>query len=201
MNTGAAMNWHVRVDGPGPILHQLALAISDHDIRLLRRDSIFVLAGSRLDALDDAGAAQREADRIITILSASARLSFGSTEPLEAGDIVEAFDDGSRPDALDDPGDPDSWSRRSSLSKCVRAALDDPEMEQALRLRNAGDLDWPALERIHRIIEQAEGRRAKPLPPRTTLAEARSVVDRLLIAWMVTATRPGARLRRRRSAS
>ena len=53
--------------------------IADEDIRLENRDGVFNLGGARLDLLTDATNVRREADRITMILSASARLSFGST--------------------------------------------------------------------------------------------------------------------------
>ena len=81
------MKWEVRVQGPGTILTQIALAVSDEDIRLALRDGAFVLSGSRLDSLTDAASVRHDAERIVTLLSSSARLSFGSTERLTVGDV------------------------------------------------------------------------------------------------------------------
>jgi hypothetical protein len=56
-------------------------------------------------------------------------------------------------------GELGTWSQ-SSLFKSLRQALSDPAMEKALRLRDAGNLDWPELVRVCEIFEQARGRRA-----------------------------------------
>src|SRR5215813_10892982 len=84
------MRWEVRIQGPEPILKQIGLAVSDEDIRLAPRDGAFVLTGSRLDSLADAASVRHEAGRIVTLLSSSARLTFGSTEPLTVADVAEA---------------------------------------------------------------------------------------------------------------
>src|SRR5215813_4243817 len=118
------MKWEVRVQGPGTILKQIALAVSDEDIRLALRDGAFVLSGSRLDGLADAASVGQEAERIVTLLSSSARLSFGSTERLTVGGVSEtragtvqpSTDRGPASTSFDRPGAPQGWAQLSSLS-------------------------------------------------------------------------------------
>jgi hypothetical protein len=196
-----------------------------------------------LDLWPDAQTAQREAERIITILSGSARLSLGSTESLHVGDVVECIEDADAdagagpPDVprhrlvrqneftvIDGPGDRYAWSQQSTLSKSVREALLNPAMEEALRLRNTGSLNWAELLRIYALIEKATGGKLavaafcgvtdaaitrfqqsadsvavaeRPGPnghehPEElpmALTDARSFVDRLLMAWLGASTR------------
>jgi hypothetical protein len=171
------MRWKVGVEGPPGIVHLLSIVISDHDIRLVAGRNVSVLHGSSLDSLDDACSVRCQAERIVTILSGSARILLGSTEPLQVMDVTDA-----RADVSEDPGshlprDPGhlvgrggrtasgksgglgTWSQ-SSLFKSLRQALSDPAMEKALRLRDAGSLGWPELVRVCEIFEQARGRRA-----------------------------------------
>jgi hypothetical protein len=242
------MRWEVRIDGPRAILRQLALAVSDQDIQLVTREEMCMLSGSRLDSLADVRSVRHEAERIITILSSSARLSLGMTESIQVADVTDMRADdskgvdvepppesphvrnGRRSTLIDWADHPDAWPKRSSLSKSLREALSNPVMEQALRLRNADSLTWTELVRIYEIIEKAAGgmtavtalcgvpraaierlRHAsnsmsatgepgplgagdtQPSPDSMTLAEARSLVDRLLMAWLSSATRSRAR--------
>jgi hypothetical protein len=220
------MRWEVRLDGPSALLHQLALTIAEWDIRVVNREGAFLLCGARLDSQDDAGRVRREAERIVTLLSASARLSLGSTVPLRIADVAAAAPG----TTADSPPAPDQWSRRSSLSASMRAALSNPTLEQALRLRNSGELNWSDMLRMYSLIEEAaggkpslsasggthaaiaqllqtarcftdvewtseRGRSARRLSNPMTLAEARSFVDRLLIALIVSGSRRRARRR------
>lgn len=170
------MRWEVRIEGPSALLHQLALAISDRDIRLVDRNGTFILCGARLDALHNAASVLREAERIVTLLSVAARLSLGSRAQLRVPDaaVACAAPRGHGPAAhspetariLNGPGvsihwspAPAAWSRRSSLSRSLRDALANPTLEKALRLRNGGELNWPDLIRVYRLIEEAAGGR------------------------------------------
>jgi hypothetical protein len=170
------MRWKVGVEGPPRIVHLLSIVISDHDIRLVAGRSVSVLHGSRLDSLDDAGSVRCQAERIVTILSGSARILLGSTESLHVMDVTESGADASEDPGTHLPRDPGhrgrggrtasgrsgdlgTWSQ-SSLFKSLRQALSDPAMEKALQLRDAGNLDWPELVRVCEIFEQARGRRA-----------------------------------------
>jgi hypothetical protein len=192
--------WEVEVDGPDAILYQLALAISDRDLALIKRGDAVVLAGSRLDAFDEPCSVRREAERILSLLSSAARLLFGSTVSLRPGRILERNPDERGPCACDDPH---AWSRRSSLSASVREALTTPAMEIALRHRD-GEPSKADFIRIYDIVENAVGgRRAtaalcgvsvativrlhREHPTRQapmTLEETRRVVDRVLMAWL-----------------
>jgi hypothetical protein len=166
------MRWQVGIQGPCAVLHQLALAVSAEDIRLARLDAGFILGGSRLDSLSDAGIVRREAERIVAILSGSARVSLGSTGLLQVADVTEGRvqepqDVGAAalPEALDlrritgGPDDPNAWPKRSSLSNCVREALSNPAIEEALRLRDTDNLNWTELVQIYQVIEKAIGGR------------------------------------------
>ena len=169
------MRWKVGIEGPPGIIHPLAIAVSDHDMRLVAGQNVVILCGSRLDLLDDVCSVRRQAQRIVTILSGSARLLFGSTESLQVTDVTDARADvytdavielppcearhrsrrGART-ATDRPCDRNAWSD-SLLFKLLRVTLSDPAMEEALRLRDAIDLDWAELVRIYEIIEEAVG--------------------------------------------
>jgi hypothetical protein len=192
--------WEVEVEGPDSILYQLALAISDRDLALVKRGDAFVLNGSRLDAFDEPCSVGREAERIVSLLSSAARLSLGSTASLRAGAVVERTFDHREPCACDDPH---AWSRRSSLSTSIREALSSPAMERALRLRD-GEPSKADFIQIYDIFEKEVGdRRAaaalcgitvativrlhRKHPTRhapMTLEETRRFVDRVLMAWL-----------------
>jgi hypothetical protein len=167
------MKWEVRVQGPEPILKQVGLAVSDEEIRLVPRDSAFILSGSRLDSLADAASVRHEAGRIVTLLSSAARLSLGSREGLTVGDVAEARpESASTPSAapsakpsgrgapatcLDRTATPPTWARDSSLSRSVRSALVNPALEQALALRDTLAPDWTDLAQLCTLIEGGMG--------------------------------------------
>ena len=232
------MRWKVGIAGQQAVLHQLAIVVSNDDMRLEVRDDLAFLSGARLDALSDIASVQREAERIVTIMSAFARLLLGVTDSLRVVDVAEtpAPDPGtavagsSPAPASSDAGTsssngaPDAWPR-SSLLQSLRLVLSNPAMEQALSLRDTSRLDGTRLSQICRIIESAAGRpavtrfsgmsqtalqrlhaaaslsaaegndagddaaTAEGSPDRMTLAEARSLVDRLLMAWVGSVAR------------
>ena len=234
------MRWKVGIAGQHTVLHQLAIVVSNDDMRLEVRDDVAVLSGARLDALDDIASVQREAERIVTIMSAFARLLLGVGDSLRVVDVAEmqAPDSGG---AIAEPsaspsltpagagtstqqGAADAWPR-SSLLQSLRLVLSNPAMEQALSLRDTSRLDGSRLSQICRIVEGAAGRSAvarfsgmsqtalqrlhaaansvtdgddaEGAADRMTLAEARSLVDRLLMAWLGSAARhtPGLHVR------
>jgi hypothetical protein len=231
------MRWKVGIAGQHTVLHQLAIVVSNDDMRLEVRDDVAVLSGARLDALDDIASVQREAERIVTIMSAFARLLLGVGDSLRVVDVAEvpALDPGgaiAEPSASPSPsltpagagtstqhGATDAWPR-SSLLQSLRLVLSNPAMEQALSLRDTSRLDGSRLSQICRIIEAAAGRSAvarfsgmsqtalqrlhaaansgtgegddaaaEGAADRMTLTEARSLVDRLLMAWLGSAAR------------
>jgi len=232
------MRWKVGIAGPPAVLHQLAIVVSNDDMRLDVRDDLAFLSGARLDALSDIASVQREAERIVTIMSAFARLLLGVSDSLRVVDVAEtpAADPGaavagsaSTPsDAGASPqnGVPDAWPR-SSLLQSLRLVLSNPAMEQALSLRDTSRLDGSRLSQICRIVEAAAGRSAVTrfsgmsqtalqrlhaaansvtadgddaaagAGDGMTLSEARSLVDRLLMAWVGSAARhaPGLQAR------
>lgn len=231
------MRWKVGIAGPHKVLHQLAIVVSNEDMRLEVDGELAALSGARLDALDDADSVQREAERIVTIMSAFARLLLGVSDSLRVVDVTEA----SAPDpavaiagsptapVLAATSAPDAWTR-SSLRQSLRLVLSNPAMEQALSLRDTSRLDGSRLSQICRIVEGAAGRSAvarfsgmsqaalqrlhaaanlwpadgdDAAPPASagpdglTLTEARSLVDRLLMAWLGSASRHTPRLHAR----
>lgn len=225
------MRWKVRIAGQHTVLHQLAIVVSNDDMRLEVRDDVAVLSGARLNALDDVASVQREAERIVTIMSAFARLLLGVGDSLRVVDVVEVPAPDSDGVLHEAPASPsltpagagpaaqhpaaDGWPR-SSLLQSLRLVLSNPAMEQALSLRDTSRLDGSRLSQICRIVEAAAGRSAvarfsgmsqtalqrlqaaassatvdgdDAAPDRMALAEARSVVDRLLMAWLGSAAR------------
>lgn len=194
------MPWEVEVEGPDAILYQLALAISDRDLALVKCGNGFVLNGSRLDAFDELCSVRREAERIVSVLSSASRLSLGSTVSLRTGAVLARNTDERVPCAC---ADPYAWSRRSSLSTSVREALATPAMEAALRLRD-GEPTKTDFVRIYDVVENAIGgrRAAAALGGVTvaaiarlhreqstrhramTLEETRRFVDRMLMSWL-----------------
>jgi len=54
------MRWKVGIAGQPAVLHQLAIVVSNDDMRLDAHDGLAFLSGARLDALEDAVAALRE---------------------------------------------------------------------------------------------------------------------------------------------
>jgi hypothetical protein len=157
------MRWTVGVDGPQNILDQLGIAVSDRDIRLNTGRGGVVLSGSQLESLDDIASVQREAARIVSILSGFARLVLGSTEPLQVLDITEERAEGDViarvASAAHQPHPRDSWPQ-SSLFQSLRLALSNPAIEKALRLRDAASLDWHDLLEICTVIEEEAGGKA-----------------------------------------
>lgn len=127
------MRWKVGIEGPPGIIHPLAIAVSDHDMRLVAGQNVVILCGSRLDLLADVCSVRRQAQRIVTILSGSARLLFGSTESLQVTDVTDARADVytdavielppcSRPGArtaTDRPCDRNAWSTRCCSNCCA----------------------------------------------------------------------------------
>jgi hypothetical protein len=248
------MRWKVGIVGQRSVLHQLAIVVSNDDMRLEVRDDVAILSGARLDALDDIASVQREAERIVTIMSAFARLLLGVSDSLRVVDVSEmpapdpggaiADPSGSSSPALTPVGAgtsnqtaADAWPR-SSLLQSLRLVLSNPAMEQALSLRDTSRLDGSRLSQICRIVEASAGRSAvarfsglsqtalqrlhaaansgtaegddaaagdaaagdataEGAADRMTLAEARSLVDRLLMAWVGSAARhaPGLQAR------
>ena len=236
------MRWKVEIAGQHTVLHQLAIVVSNDDMRLEVRDDLAFLSGARLDALNDIASVQREAERIVTIMSAFARLLLGVGDSLRVVDVVETPAPeagtavaGSSQTPAPTPsetgtstsnGAPDAWPR-SSLLQSLRLVLSNPAMEQALSLRDTSRLDGSRLSQICRIIEGAAGRpavarfsgmsqtalqrlhaaansvtadgddAAAGAGDGMTLSEARSLVDRLLMAWVGSAARhaPGLQAR------
>ena len=236
------MRWKVGIAGQHTVLHQLAIVVSNDDMRLEVRDDLAFLSGARLDALSDIASVQREAERIVTIMSAFARLLLGVGDSLRVVDVVETPAPeagtavaGSSHTPAPTPsetgtstpnGAPDAWPR-SSLLQSLRLVLSNPAMEQALSLRDTSRLDGSRLSQICRIIEGAAGRpavarfsgmsqtalqrlhaaansvtadgddAAAGAGDGMTLSEARSLVDRLLMAWVGSAARhtPGLQAR------
>ena len=234
------MRWKIGIAGQHTVLHQLAIVVSNDDMRLEVHGDVAVLSGARLDALDDVASVQREAERIVTIMSAFARLLLGVGDSLRVVDISEmpAPDTGGAiadPSASPSPSltgagaanqhaATDAWPR-SSLLQSLRLVLSNPAMEQALSLRDTSRLDGSRLSQICRIVEAAAGRSAVTrfsgmsqtalhrlhaaansgaaesddavagvapadgTADRMTLTEARSLVDRLLMAWVGSAAR------------
>ena len=227
------MRWKVGIAGQHAVLHQLAIVVSNDDMRLEVGGDVAVLSGARLDALDDIASVQREAERIVTIMSAFARLLLGVSDSLRVVDVAETpvpdraaaiAEPSASPSPATagtgtsaQPGAPDAWPR-SSLLQSLRLVLSNPAMEQALSLRDTSRLDGSRLSQICRIIEGAAGRSAiarfsgmsqtalqrlhaaansategddapDGAADRMTLAEARSLVDRLLMAWVGSAAR------------
>ena len=72
------MGWRIGIEGPEAIVQQLAIVVSDHDLRLDPRRPIARLSAAELDAIDDERWVRREAERIVAILSAFARLLLGT---------------------------------------------------------------------------------------------------------------------------
>lgn len=194
------MGWRIGVEGPEAIVQQLAIVVSDHDLRLDPRRPIARLSAAELDAIDDERSVRREAERIVAILSAVARLLLGSREPLR---VLYVNEDRRRqdPDAGEGeaaggpmrPSGHDAWAQ-SSLFQSLRLALADPAMARALRLRDVAGPDWRVLLEIYRVIADAIGGRA-------AVQQMSGVPDAVLLRFVQTAEReapaPDARAVRR----
>jgi hypothetical protein len=172
------MRWNVGIAGRAAILHQLAIVVSNDDIRLDIHGDRVLLTGTRLDAFGEVANVRREAERIVTILSAFARLLFGSLDSLCVVDVTkvgepEVEDAASAPfggaqafQALrpvtvpDTSGASEAWPK-SSLFQSLRLVLSNPAMEAVLSLRDTSRLDWSRLVQMCRLIEEATRR----LPP------------------------------------
>jgi hypothetical protein len=165
------MKWHVVVEGPGAVLHELAIVVSDSDIRLAAQRGRVILSASRLDSMDDVGNVRREAERIVAVMSGFARLLLRSTESLRVLDVVDAqangdservsatASEGPAPDEGRPAGARVPWPQ-STLFQSLRLALESPTMAEALRLRDADSLDWTVVTRICEVIEESAGGRS-----------------------------------------
>jgi hypothetical protein len=169
------MRWNVAVAGRAAILRQLAIVVSNDDIRLDIHGDRALLSGTRLDAFSDAATVRREAERIVTILSAFARLLFGSLDSLSVVEVTRASEHdvdepggaplgGSpalpvvRPGTVADAsGASDAWPT-SSVFQSLRLVLSNPAMEEVLGLRDTASLDWARLVQMCRLIEEATRR-------------------------------------------
>ena len=234
------MRWKVGIAGQHTVLHQLAIVVSNDDMRLEVRDDVAVLSGARLDALDDIASVQREAERIVTIMSAFARLLLGVGDSLRVVDVAEV--------PAPDPGDAiaasvgvalghgrrrrhvQSSPRRGCVAAILAAAVaaagalepgdgagPQPARHEPARWQPAVP-DLPDCRSRRRPVgrrpllrdvadgaaaaargRKQRGRRrrrcggglapAESTPERMTLTEARSLVDRLLMAWVGSAAR------------
>jgi hypothetical protein len=159
------MGWRIGIEGPEAIVQQLAIVVSDCDLALDPRRPIARLSAVELDAIDDERWVRREAERIVAILSAFARLLLGSREPLRVLYVNEErrrqADDGGEAAVAagaGGPSVPEAWAQ-SSLFQSLRLALADPAMARALRLRDVASPDWPVLLEIYRVIEASAGGR------------------------------------------
>jgi hypothetical protein len=117
------MGWRIGIEGPEAIVQQLAIVVSDHDLRLDPRRPIARLSAAELDAIDDERGVRREAERIVAILSAFARLLLGSREPLRVLYVNEErrpFNDpeGAAAGQAPRPSGHEAWARRCS-SRCA----------------------------------------------------------------------------------
>ena len=171
------MRWEIQIDGPRAILRQLALVVSDNDIRLVRRDDHFFLSGSLLDSCGDIGNVRCEAGRIITLLSGSARLSLGSTESLHIG-VVTACEKITDREPIEDSREAprtrklDAVEHRSISqangirgnggrrfpSRCAKRSRIGRWRRRSSCV-NAADLNWVELVTIYNVIEEATGGR------------------------------------------
>jgi hypothetical protein len=169
------MRWEVRVEGPRPILIELAKTLTG-DLHLVQRDGVFVICGPVLDELDDAASVRSTAERIVTALSGIAKLAYGSAETLSIGSVKETRPDGGENISIEIP--PAILRMSGTVSRSViykdgsveevaddvlpvtaslERALTDPAVAKALRLRNAADLNFADLVRLYEVIETAVG--------------------------------------------
>ena len=229
------MRWKVGIAGQHAVLHQLAIVVSNDDMRLEVRDDLAILSGARLDALGDIASVQREAERIVTITSAFARLLLGVSDSLRVVDVSETpapdpgaaiagspqapapatngvsapTQNGSRgcvaaivaaavaaPGALESGDGAGPQPARHEPARWQPAVADLPDRRRRGRpvgrraiLRDVADRAAAAARGRERRDSDGDDASADGAPDRMTLTEARSLVDRLLMAWLGSAAR------------
>ncbi len=166
------MAWEVQLTGDPTDLQMLADTFTGGAIQIAQSGKEYVLRSSQFERLDSAASVRESAIELVTALSGSARLALGAQEAIDVGAAVyRVGPDGKRDitvlvgqavlharalpitvvhgTQIHRPADP--------ISKWLPLVTQDLVVAKALRLRNAGDLDWVDLYRLYEVIENDVG--------------------------------------------
>lgn len=163
-------HWEFGLEGEAADLGMLRDAFADSAEKIFERDGRCWMRFSRGSAEEDAEDALEHARELVQRMSGLARLYLQSPRPITLSGVVYAVDaDGKRgvtvfiPTAhfrmrvypptviaggkVSRPGDP--------VRRHLPAAASEPQLQRALRLRDAGALTWVDLYRLFEVIEAA----------------------------------------------
>lgn len=168
--------WEVELIGGEADLSMLAEAFIDETVIALAGGKYF-LRSPDFEELGSAPAVRDRASEIARSISGLARLTLQSPAPLRVGAVYETRTDGTRaiylfPDpvhlelrvfpatiTLGKPDGSEEIHRPADRARdWLRVAESDEAVRRALRLRDAGDLDWVGLYRLYEVIHEDAGK-------------------------------------------
>lgn len=165
--------WEVELIGGEADLSMLADAFFKGETVITRADDKYFLRSDDFEELGSAPAVRDRASEIVKSISGLARLTLQSRDSLRIGAVHEARTDGTRAITLfPDPvgfelrvfpatitlGKPDGSQEvhrpADRAREWLKIAESDESVRRALRLRDAGDLDWVGLYRLYEVIHE-----------------------------------------------
>jgi hypothetical protein len=150
----------------------LSHSFNDPDMSISDANGQLVLRSTQFELLQTADAMRNQAQEIATAVSGTARLLLGTSQPVEVGAVFAVREDGRR-NVFVSP-QPATIRLRGALASrvgkgaagtvathyptepgpgWVQVALQQEVVARALRLRNAGLLEWVDLYRLYEVIE------------------------------------------------
>lgn len=166
------MKWAILLTGDSADLKTLGESYNEPDLSVSDESGQFVLRSTQFDSLETAGAVRDKARELATAVSGVARLQLGALQPVEVGAVVQFREDGTENTFISPP--PATLQLRGLLTSLivrradgtvethypadhgpdwVKAALQYEVVARALRLRDAGCLEWVDLYRLYEVIE------------------------------------------------
>jgi len=166
------MKWEIQLTGDSADLKMLSQSFNQPDLSVSEESGQFVLRSTQVDLLDTADAVRNKARDLVTAMSGVARLLRGACQPIEVGAVAQFRDDGTKhrfispsPATFRLRGMPASLIVKRTVGTVethhpvdpgpnwVKAALQDEVVARALRIRNAGDLEWVDIYKLYEVIE------------------------------------------------
>ena len=166
------MKWEIQLNGDPADLTMLSNSFNGPDISISEVNGQFVLRSTQFAPLQTADSVRNKAQEIVTAVSGTARLLLGTSQPIEMGAVFMVREGGGRNVFVSPP--PATLRLRGTLASLVvkradgtvethyptepgpgwvQVALQQEVVARALRLRNAGALEWVDLYRLYEVIE------------------------------------------------
>lgn len=168
------MRWEVQLTGDPTDLQMLADTFTGEAMQVAQSGKEYVLRSSHFELLDSAASVRESAIELVTALSGSVRLTLGAREAIGVGAAVSRVrPNGKRESITVLVGQAVSHERALPITvvhgtqihrpadpilKWLPLATQNPVVAKALRLRNAGDLEWVDLYRLYEVIQNDVGR-------------------------------------------